>query len=230
MQATAVAAPHAPHRALPMSRKVILAFFGVVPLGVYVVLHLWTNLTALDGAEAFDAALQKSRSHPAFLVLEIFGLGIPLMVHTVLGLREIVRGRQNLLTYTFFDNLKFFFQRLSAVGLALFIGAHLWRARILPSYVECKNPPVCSETWMGMHYALSEWPTFIVYALGLLGVSYHLANGLQTASMRLGLVVSRPAQARVQWISWAALAILLAMSAATMYGFQPFQAPFAPGA
>ena len=36
-------------------------------------------------------------------------------------------------------------------------------------------------------------PTLAVYLLGTLGVSYHLANGLQTAAMGWGVVTSRAA-------------------------------------
>jgi succinate dehydrogenase / fumarate reductase cytochrome b subunit len=205
--------------AFRIGKKLVLSIFGVVPLGVYVFCHLWTNLSSLGGAEAFNQALEASRHHPATIVLEVFGLGVPLLVHTGLGVREILRGRPNNATYGYFGNLEFILQRVAAVGLLLFIGAHVWLARIHPAL----GAAPFHETWEGMHEALSEPPTFIVYTLGMLGVSYHLANGLRTASMRLGLVVSAPAQRRMQWVAAAIMIVLLAMSFGAIAGFKPFQ-------
>jgi succinate dehydrogenase / fumarate reductase cytochrome b subunit len=138
----------------------------------------------------------------------------------VFGLAEIVRARPNNLRYAYFTNLEYALQRLSAIGLLLFVGAHVWLARISPAIDPANR--FHHETWAGMHAALSEPDTFVVYVLGLLGVSYHLANGLRTAAMRMGLVVSRQAQRRMQVFSSVALVLLLAMSGAALYGFRPF--------
>src|SRR5438128_643412 len=115
-----------------LTRKQVLSLFGIAPLGIYVVLHLWTNLTSLRGAKPFDLAVTESRNHPAFLFLEIFGLGIPLLAHTVLGLRELARMRPNNVKYPFFGNLEYVLQRIAAVGVLLFIGAHVYKARLFP--------------------------------------------------------------------------------------------------
>ena len=91
------------------------------------------------------------------------------------------------------------------------------------SYAPWDFLSVCYEKLGRMHEALSEPLTFTVYALGMLGISYHLANGLQTSAMRLGLVVSDEGRRRMQVVSYAALVILLAMSGLALYGFRPFQ-------
>ena len=114
------------------------------------------------------------------------------------------------------SNLKYLLQRVSGLGILLFLGAHVLKARILPA------TEGHIESWSGMHEALSEPLTFAVYALGLLGVSYHLANGLWTASMTWGLSVSPKAQKRAGVFSIAFFLLLLGMSGAALYGFQPF--------
>ena len=212
MSTDAAVASHA----VRISRKQLLSILGLVPLGVYVFLHLWTNLESLNGELAFNTAVLRSRNHPAFILLEIFGLGLPLLVHTVLGLMEIGRARPNNVVYSTFDNLKFVLQRASAIGLLLFIGAHVYKARIAPDLVVNGH-----ESWQGMHNGLSEPITLTVYVLGMLAVSYHLANGMQTASMRLGVVMTPAGQRRMQWVSGTLFVILLAMSGAAIYGFQP---------
>jgi len=197
--------------------KLVMSLLGVVPLGVYVVLHLWTNMHSALGPEAFDAALVESRNKPAFLFLEIVGLGLPILMHTAIGLGIIVKMRANNVRYGYFRNLRYLLQRLSALGVLLFLGAHVVKARILPA------TQGTHETWQGMHEALSEPITFTVYALGLLGVSYHLANGLWGASLTMGLAVGPRAQTRMQTFALLSFVVLMAMSTIAVWGFQPFQ-------
>ena len=207
-----------------VSRKQILSLLGLVPLGVYVVLHLWTNLlswSAADDHRAWNEAVAAGRGNPLTLFLEIFGLGLPILFHTVAGIFELFRARPNNAVYGYFDNLKYLFQRLSAVGLALFIPAHLIKARILPMFTDAGFDASAHETWQGMHEALQEPLTLAVYALGLLGISYHLGNGLYTAGLRWGLAISPSGRARLQIISALAFVALLVMSYGALLGFAP---------
>src|SRR4051812_49220012 len=119
-------------RAPLVSRKQLLSLFGVVPLGVYVVLHLWTNMYSLAGPAAFNQRLEESRNAPGFLFLEVFGLGLPILVHTIYGVLELFRARPNNARYNTFDNLKYVLQRVAGLGVGFFIAAHVIKARILP--------------------------------------------------------------------------------------------------
>ncbi len=202
---------------MKVTGKQLMSLLGVVPLGAYVVAHLWTNLHSLGGAEEFDAALTASRHHPAFLLLEIFGLGLPIAIHAGIGLKLILKMNPNNLKYRGLRNLKYFLQRVAGLGVLLFLGAHVLKARILPAAAGTV------ETWQGMHEALSEVPTFAVYALGMLGISFHLANGLWGSAMTFGLTVSPRAQTRMEWVSGGVFVALLCMSGFAIYGFRPFQ-------
>lgn len=212
----AAAASSTQSRIIHVTSKQILTLFGLVPLGVYVFLHLGTNLYSLAGEQAFNAAVDRSRANPAFFFLEVFGLGIPLLAHTVIGFREIRRGRPNNTRYGFLDNLRYLLQRVSAIGLALFIGAHVYKARIAPEPQFLVNG---HESFAGMREAFHEPITLTVYVLGMLGIAYHLANGLQTAATRTGLVVSEAGRKRMTTVAGAVMVLLLAMSALSITGF-----------
>jgi succinate dehydrogenase / fumarate reductase, cytochrome b subunit len=201
-----------------LTQKQWFSLFGVVPLSVYVVLHLWTNLYALAGAEAFDTRLVETRQSPTFLFLEVVGLGFPIVFHAWIGLKAVFQMRPNNASYHRLTNWKYLLQRISAVGILLFLAAHVLKARILPATAT----PDGHETWAGMHAALSEPLTFTVYALGLLGVAYHLANGLWLASLTWGIAVSPRAQRKMEWVTITFFVLLLAMSALALYGFRPF--------
>jgi succinate dehydrogenase / fumarate reductase cytochrome b subunit len=200
-----------------LTGKLVMSMLGIVPLGAYVFAHLWTNLYSLAGAEAFDQALKASRASPAFLFLEIVGLGVPIVVHAWIGLKIIFKMRPNNAGYRSLRNLKYLLQRLSAIGVLLFLGAHVIKARIMPAMAGTV------ESWNGMHEALSEPVTFSVYALGMLGVSFHLGNGLWGSALTLGLTVSQRGQKAMEWISAFAFVLLLCMSGLAIYGFRPFQ-------
>ncbi len=204
-------------RARAISSKQVMSILGLVPLGAYVVAHLWTNMYSLGGPEAFDRRLAESRSSPAFILLEVFGLGLPIVAHAWLGLQILLRMRPNNVNYPALRNLKYLLQRVSAVGVLLFLAAHVIKARIMPAMAHT------TESWQGMHEALSEMPTFTVYLLGLLGVSYHLANGVWGSALTLGLTVTPEGQRRMEWFSGLFFGVLVLMSGLALYGFRPFQ-------
>ena len=186
MSSTATEQSGARSRTFPLTGKQVMSILGIVPLGAYVVAHLWTNLYPSTGRGpsrgimGYDEAVRAVRGNPAIVFLEIFGLGLPIVIHAVIGLRLLFKMRPNNVKYNRFRNLKFLLQRISALGLLLFLGAHVIKARILPA-TEHRI-----ETWDSMHEALSEPITFTVYVLGMLAVAYHLANGLGARRSRSG--------------------------------------------
>ena len=200
-----------------LTQKQIFSLFGVVPLSVYVIAHLWTNMYALAGASAFNERVRQSRESPAFLFLEIVGLGFPIVFHAWIGMKAVFQMRPNNGHYRRLTNWKYLLQRMSAVGILLFLGAHVIKARILPA------THGRMEDWAGMHEALSEPLTFTVYALGLLGIAYHLANGLWLASLTWGVAISPRAQKKMEVASMLLFVLLLAMSGLALWGFAPFQ-------
>lgn len=196
-----------------------MSVVGLLPLGIYVVLHLWTNVSSLGGPCAFNTALHASRNHPAFLVLEIL-LGISIVLHTTVGIALMLKWRANNRRSPFFGNIKFLLQRLSGIGLLLFIIAHVINARIRPS-LDGRG----SESYHGMREALHEPLTLAVYLLGVFGVSYHLANGLWSFCITWGLTVTPQAQRKSQFASFVLFAGLVVLSGCVLYGFfQPMQA------
>jgi succinate dehydrogenase / fumarate reductase cytochrome b subunit len=182
------------------------SFLAVFPLGLWTTLHLWNNLAAFQGADAWQAAVTEY-SHP---VAE-FGAGVvalvPLALHTVWGVRRLATTRPNNLRYRYFANLRYAVQRLSAIGLVLFLGAHLWLAMLKPRLATGRAEPFANIA-REMHF---HTPTLIVYLLGTLGLAYHLANGLQTFTMGWGVVTSRVALRRLDGLAWLVFVVLLAM-------------------
>ena len=185
---------------------------AVVPLGAWTVLHLWNNLAAFRGGKAWESAVTDHK-HAAAELVGSFIVMAPLLIHTLWGLARMRSGRPNVASYSFFANWKFLLQRLSALGVLLFLGAHIWLAKLQPRFVQ-GHPETFRDISREMHH---HTPTLIVYVLGTLGVSYHLANGLHTFLMSWGIVSSRSALKKTEWMAYAAFLILLAMSWGAVY-------------
>src|SRR5271169_5183548 len=108
---------------------------AVVPLGVWCVGHLWNNLSALRGGDEWQRAVTEY-PHPVAQAATGILVLLPLAIHVVWGLGRLWSTRPNNGSYAFYGNLKYLLQRLSALGVLLFIGAHLWLAMLKPRMVE----------------------------------------------------------------------------------------------
>ena len=164
------------------------SLLAVVPLSVWTIDHLWNNLSAFKSGAAWQAAVT-DHGHPfAFFAVSVVAL-LPLVLHTVWGIGRLFSTRPNNVRYKTFSNLKYALQRLSAIGVMGFLGAHIWLAMLHPRITTGKPEPFADITQQ-MHHHL---PTLAVYLLGTLGVAYHLANGLHSFTMGWGIVTSRRA-------------------------------------
>jgi succinate dehydrogenase/fumarate reductase cytochrome b subunit (b558 family) len=103
---------------------------GIVPIGAFVVLHLYTNAQALRGQAAFDAAVARSGRLPFLLGAEAFGLWLPLAYHALYGLRRVWRSRPQLGAYPFARNWAYLGQRVTGVAALLFVAWHLSELRV----------------------------------------------------------------------------------------------------
>lgn len=194
-------------------RARLASLLAIAPLGVWTVGHVWSNLASLQGAQAWEQSVT-GHAHPVATLVTSVVVLLPLLLHTVWGLGRLLSFRPNNGRYNFFNNLKYILQRASAVGVLLFLLAHLTLAFIKPRFLE-GHP----ETFRGIASEMfHNAPTLPVYLLGTLGVAYHLANGVYTFCMGWGVAVGRNGLKNVQIVSWLIFVVMLAMSWGALYG------------
>jgi succinate dehydrogenase / fumarate reductase, cytochrome b subunit len=198
----------------------LASFLAILPLGVWTVVHIWHNLAAFEGAQAWQSAVTEY-PHPFAEAMTGVVVLLPLALHAVWGVGRLANSRPNNLRYPFYGNFKYLLERLAAVGVLLFLGAHLWLAMIRPRVMEGRAEPF-SDIAHQMHF---HRPTLVIYLLGTLGVCYHLANGAQTFCMGWGVVSSKRALRRMEWLAIALFVILLAMSWGAIYALWAGGAP-----
>jgi succinate dehydrogenase / fumarate reductase cytochrome b subunit len=186
---------------------------GVIPVGLFVLMHFYTNSFSQKGPEAFNARLASFNRLPFLLTFEILFIYAPILFHAALGIWITLRAKQNLASYPLFGNLRYTLQRLSGIGVLLFVAAHVYKTKIEPWW---QGFPM---SFAHMSEAMSEPLTFAVYTLGILGTTYHLANGLWTFCITWGISVSRSSQ---KWLTVAALflfAVLFVVGMNNILGF-----------
>jgi succinate dehydrogenase / fumarate reductase cytochrome b subunit len=190
----------------------LASLFALAPLGVWTVIHLWDNLAAFDGAEAWQKSVTGYATPVGVIAVSALVL-VPLAWHGGWGVERVFAEKPNWPRYGYFANLRYVLQRLSAIGILAFLVAHVWLAFIEPRLVEHRPEPF-ADIAHEMHF---HGPTLAVYVLGVLGVAYHLANGTQTFLMSWGVVGTR--RALKKWTVWtfAFFLVLLAMGWASVW-------------
>jgi succinate dehydrogenase / fumarate reductase cytochrome b subunit len=201
-------------------RARLASLLGIAPLGVWTVVHLWHNLSAFQGADAWEKAVTEY-PHPFAEALTGVVVLLPIVIHAAWGIGRMASSRPNNVRYGFYANLKYLLQRLSAIGVLLFLGAHVWKASISPRLFEGRAEPFADIT----HEIHFHTPTLIVYILGTLGVAYHLANGAQTFCMSWGIVSSQRGLRRLEGAALVFFGVMLLMAWGAIYALWAAGAP-----
>lgn len=201
MSATATTLP-AP---AALSRRYVLeklgSFVGIVPLGLWTAVHLWNNLSAFSGARAWN----ESVTHHSNATGELVGLATLiffLVWHAIWGIVRMAKGKPN--AQPFLGNWRWWLQRITAIGLFFFIGAHLVLAKFEPLF-ETGRPETFQD--IAAHMAHHP-PTLVVYILGIAAIAYHLGNGLWNFCFSFGLLTS---QRGLKWGTWVATFVVLVL-------------------
>ena len=188
----------------------IFSLVGLL-VGVYVCVHLYNNLWSLYGEDQFNEHLRVSRHAPLLASITVLVLWIPIMFHGLYGLFAMKKTK--LVRYAYFGNLKYVIQRLSGLGLLVFIPAHVFKTRIAPGFLNT------TLDYAHMHEALHEPLTLVVYCLGVLGVAYHLANGLWQFAIGWGVVRTAKAMRVGEALCIGFFVLIALMGYASICGF-----------
>jgi len=164
------------------------SLLGVIPVGLFVVQHLIINHFATQGPEAFNKAAKFVEGLPFLIFLEFGVIYIPILFHAILGLYIAFTARNNTVTLSYFRNWMFSLQRITGIILLAFIAWHVYETRF---QVALGNAEVNYEM---MENILSNPVMLIIYIVGVLSATFHLANGLWNFLVRWGITQSPRSQ------------------------------------
>ncbi len=192
---------------------------GLVPVGVFLFVHLTTNATVLApgpaGAE-FQKAVERIHAlGPLLVPVEIVGIFIPLLFHTLVGFQIIFTGRSNAQNYPYGPNIRYTLQRATGMIAFVFIIYHVWQMHWMGKGLgggkfelhDATGAPTGAMTTAAAIQA--AWYIAPLYAIGVLACVFHLANGIWTSLITWGVTI-RPRTQRVSGYCCTAFGVVLA--------------------
>ncbi len=211
--------------AIHLSRTFVLRklhqLSGIVPLGIFVLEHFYTNSKALTGPADFNNAVKDLQSIPYILFVEIGGIFLPLIYHAVYGLVITIEARPNNLHYPYARNWFYLIQRITGVILFFFITFHVlnFRFGMIPGL---NTISVAHQPGMAFDIVAGEFrmaPIFIIYMIGITATVWHLANGIWLFMVDWGITIGERAQRLTGYacIGFGIMLLLVGINAAVAF-------------
>ncbi|HEY2840946.1 MAG TPA: succinate dehydrogenase cytochrome b558 subunit, partial [Pirellulales bacterium] len=179
---------------------------GLIPVGAYMVVHLVTNASVLNGPGTFQDNVYKIHSLGRILpVVEWAFIFIPILFHAIVGIWIVMGMNPNTSSYPYAANRRYTLQRITGMIAFFFIGWHVfhmhgwfhnqaWLTDFALPYGGAKFRPFNAASTAGK--ALQSGIVTIAYVIGILACVFHLANGIWTMGITWGVWTSAKAQTR----------------------------------
>lgn len=221
---------------------------GIVPIGLFVIAHLFTNAQMIWGQNAetgegvFQHEVDFIHAMPALFIIE-WSLWGAIAFHAGLGFWYTFTGKHNVKRYSYADNIRYLLQRITGVIALVFIFLHIatlrWRWDLFgwftPFYGEGYQansvvpgtvPQAFYDVPMSLPltaYALQiSWLVVLFYLVGVTASVYHWCNGLWTAAISWGLTVTTASMKRWGFVCAGLFVALMTFFGVAMVGALKF--------
>ena len=168
---------------------------GVIPVGVFLLEHFWTNTRAMQGRTSYDRV---DLGAVSFLwVVEFFGILLPLAFHALFGLYLAFAGKVQAPSYPYKSAWIPALSRLSAMVAFAFIAYHVWEFRLAKSFYAMRSEAFYSTLVAELSSTTMGIPIVaILYLVGVAAVVFHFAAGLWGFAFSWGFTPSEQSQRR----------------------------------
>jgi succinate dehydrogenase / fumarate reductase cytochrome b subunit len=192
---------------------------GLVPVGAYMVVHLLTNASVLNGPGTFQNQVDAIHSLGILLPLvEWVFIFIPILFHALFGVLIIRSGQSNLGNYPLQRNIRYTLQRVTGMIAFAFILYHIWQLHWMGKPLGGGHFDPHAATSSAATAIGSAFWVPVIYAVGVLACVYHLANGLWTMGITWGVWTSPGAQRRADYVCIAFGVGLAIVGLSALYG------------
>lgn len=170
-----------------LSRR-LHSLLGLIPVGLYLLVHLLANYQATRGEEAFNKTVEALESLPFLIVLEFGLIYIPLLFHAILGIYIAFQAKHNVGNFGYFRNHMFLWQRITGIITLIFVAWHVWETRIQYALgVKELNYQMMAEIF-------SQPAMVVFYTIGILSAVFHFSNGIWSFLVHWGITVGPRSQ------------------------------------
>lgn len=194
------------------------SLLGLLPIGGFLVFHLWENSQSRFGAEHYNGEVVAFLQGMNYLpLLEIFLIALPLVFHAGYGLVIARQAQPELRRYPYRRHWMFWLQRVSGFGILAFLLLHVGLTRVQGLL----EPAVRADLFGHMQGLLSQPWMFAIYLVGLLLSVFHLSNGLWSMAIVWGLTTTARAQRLFGYACAGIGGLLAALGLHGLIGFLP---------
>lgn len=168
----------------------IHSLLGIVPVGMFLIMHLISNYASTKGHGAFVEKVLWINSLPLIFFLELFVIWLPLTYHAVYGLYVAYTARNNVTSYGYFRNQMFLWQRITGVITFLFVVWHVFETRVQVAIGNVDH----GGLGVTMNEILSNPVYLTIYVIAVVAVSFHFSNGIWGFLVSWGITIGPRAQ------------------------------------
>jgi succinate dehydrogenase / fumarate reductase cytochrome b subunit len=186
---------------------------GLLPLGVFLLEHLYSNALAMLSPQAYDKQVNMLQGLPFLVLIEVLFIGLPLLYHAGYGLYIAFIARNNAISYGYARNWMFALQRASGVLTLVFVIYHLWAFRISSLIF---GTPV---NYQAVQEHLANPGILLFYIVGVVATIFHFTNGLWAGLITWGITVGAAAQRVSARITFVLFIVLSLVGIATLFSF-----------
>jgi len=187
---------------------------GALPVGLFLISHLLTNVRAIAGAEVFDRAAHALWRIPGLVAIEVGLIALPMLLHVGLG---VVLG----LSPQAVDDARAYprawmllAQRASGFFLVIYVVLHVSATRLSVARLS-GNPDLFAITAK----ALANPGVLAFHAAGVVAAAYHFGNGLVALAGPWGLNAGARGQALAGRIGLGAAIALSLIGLVALFAF-----------
>ena len=188
---------------------------GIVPIGAFLVEHLLSNFEALKGPVAYAEQVKFLNSLPLVRVLEWAFIFIPLAYHALYGVYIAVRGKSNVVYYSWAGNWMYTVQRWTGYIAFVYIIQHVLRQRFLgdslpehPGMAFHKVQVELANPWM-----------LAVYVIAMIAVCWHFSYGIWLFAAKWGITPGNKARRNFGYVCAVIGFALCVMGLASIWAF-----------
>jgi succinate dehydrogenase / fumarate reductase cytochrome b subunit len=195
---------------------------GIFPVGAFLLEHFISNAFATNGPHAYSDQVKFLTGLPFAVWLEVFGIYLPILYHSLYGFYIWYRGESNVSDYPWARNWMYTVQRWTGAIAFAFIIFHTWETRF--TGVHLFDYPGAAFGKVQLSLA-NPW-ILAFYVLGIVTAAWHFGYGIFLFAAKWGLVTGDRARQRFEKLCMGFATLLIVIGLYTTYSF--FQWPQMP--
>ncbi|HKR97396.1 MAG TPA: succinate dehydrogenase [Candidatus Angelobacter sp.] len=175
---------------------------GIVPVGAFLIEHFISNAFATNGPHAYADQVKFLTGLPFVLALEIVGIYIPLLYHSLYGFYIWFRGGSNVSEYPWAGNFMYAAQRWTGGITFFYILWHTYTMRFTGIHLLTNSQAAFHKVQVELQ---NPW-ALAFYVIGIIAASWHFAYGLYLFCAKWGITVSETSR---KWFGRVCIVIAL---------------------